>query len=80
MCQICLKWAGKAPAEGRPNLARPSPNVRRDKISRLGEPLTLINGTTMARHGLILGQHGATVITVLLNMSLFTFPLFLIEF
>ena len=42
MCQICQKWAGKAPAEGRPNLASPSPNVRRDKISRSGEPLTLI--------------------------------------
>ena len=42
MCHICQKWAGKAPAEGRPNLASPSPNVRRDKISRSGEPLTLI--------------------------------------
>ena len=28
-----------------------------------------INGTAMARHGLILGQHRATVSTVLLDMS-----------
>ena len=34
-------------------------------------PELCINGTPMARHGLILGQHGATVITVLLDMSHF---------
>ena len=53
MCQICQKWAGKAPAEGRPNLASPSPNVRRDKISRSGEPLTLIS----ARYWLEIAQN-----------------------
>ena len=36
------KMGRTAPAEGRQNLASPRPNVRRDKISRSGEPLTLI--------------------------------------
>ena len=36
------QFGREAPAEERPNLASPSPNVRRDKISRSGEPLTLI--------------------------------------
>ena len=51
MCQICQKWAGKAPAEERPNLASPSPNVRRDKISRSGEPLTLMSPSLLSKYG-----------------------------
>ena len=34
--------AGRRRRKNSPNLSSPSPNVRRDKISRSGEPLTLI--------------------------------------
>ena len=42
MCQICQKIGRTAPAEGTQIWASPSPNVRRDKISRSGKPPTLI--------------------------------------
>ena len=39
---FCQKNGRTAPAEGTQIWASPSPNVRRDKISRSGKPLTLI--------------------------------------
>ena len=50
------KFGRAAPAEGRPNLASPRPNVRRDKISRSGEPLTLTMGACVNFSGILINR------------------------